>query len=291
MVAYLLWLLAGLSFCAVAGWLGHRAFRRASTKRQSERAIAEAAARSEAQRLATAKAARHRHRQELAAQEAIQAEAARFAQAEAARAEAAHLADAEVARVQAARLAAEAAALAQAARLAAVEAARARVALAAAEDAARLEIERQAIALAAAQSAATLVAKTPAQTLVMVADDSKVVRVKTGRLLALHQYRVTFATDGLDAVNQMRTSMPDVVITDVDMPGMDGFELTRHVRQNPLTAHIPVIMITAADDKHREDADRAGVSVLLGKPYPEDDLIAHIRQAMNRAELAAAATA
>jgi len=291
MDAYLLWLLVGSIACALVGGLGYRAWRRMQAKRRSERAAVEAAAWAEAQCRAAAKAARHRHRQELAAQEAVRAEASRLAQAEAARAEAADLADAEVARVQAARAAAEAAALEQAARLAAGEAARARVALAAAEDAARLEIERQATALAAAQSAATLVAKTPAQTLVMVADDSKIVRVKTGRLLALHQYRVTFATDGLDAVNQMRTSMPDVVITDVDMPGMDGFELTRHVRKNPLTAHIPVIMITAADDKHRLDADRAGVSVLLGKPYPEDELIAHIRRAMKQDELAAATTA
>ena len=63
---------------------------------------------------------------------------------------------------------------------------------------------------------------------------------------------------------------------------MDGFELTRQVRQNPLTAHIPVIMITAANDRHRGDADRAGVSVLLGKPYAEEELIAHIRLATNR---------
>jgi CheY-like chemotaxis protein len=63
---------------------------------------------------------------------------------------------------------------------------------------------------------------------------------------------------------------------------MDGFELTRHIRDNPLTAHIPVIIITAADDRHREQADQVGVSVLLGKPYPEDALIAHIRQAMGQ---------
>jgi CheY-like chemotaxis protein len=61
---------------------------------------------------------------------------------------------------------------------------------------------------------------------------------------------------------------------------MDGFELTRHIRANPHTAQLPVIMITAADDRHREQADAAGVSVLLGKPYPEDDLVAHIRRAM-----------
>jgi len=78
-----------------------------------------------------------------------------------------------------------------------------------------------------------------------------------------------------------------VVITDVEMPGMDGFELTRHIRASPHTAHIPVIMITAADDRHREHADVAGVSVLMGKPYPDDALIAHIRVAMGHDMVAA----
>ena len=114
----------------------------------------------------------------------------------------------------------------------------------------------------------------------MVADDSKLVRITTGRLLARHHYQVSYATDGLDAAQQLQTTIPDVVITDVEMPGMDGFELTRHVRENPLTAHIPVIMITAADDRHRDDASRAGVSKLLGKPYPEQELIDTIRNAM-----------
>jgi CheY-like chemotaxis protein len=114
----------------------------------------------------------------------------------------------------------------------------------------------------------------------MVADDSKLVRITTGRLLARHHYQVSYATDGLDAAQQLQATIPDVVITDVEMPGMDGFELTRHVRENPLTAHIPVIMITAADDRHRDDARRAGVSKLLGKPYPEQELIDTIRNAM-----------
>jgi CheY-like chemotaxis protein len=114
----------------------------------------------------------------------------------------------------------------------------------------------------------------------MVADDSKVVRVKTSRLLAQYQYQVSLAADGLEAAKQIDDGMPHVLITDVEMPGMDGFELTRHVRSNPRTAHIPVIMITAADDKHRADAELAGVSVLLGKPYPEEELIAHIESTL-----------
>jgi len=108
------------------------------------------------------------------------------------------------------------------------------------------------------------------------------VRIKTGRLLTQHQYQVAYANDGLDAVQQMQAQRPDVLVTDVEMPGMDGFELTRNIRANPQTAQLPVIMITAADDRHREQADAAGVSVLLGKPYPEDTLLAHIRRAMGQ---------
>ena len=241
----------------------------------AEQAAGAAAARLAAEKAARAVAAR------LAAEEAARVEDARVAAQEAARTEAARAAAAEV-RAQAARVAAENAARAESARLAAEEATRAQAAREAAREAACLEAERQAIVISPTPSLLRSAAKTPEQTLVMVADDSKIVRVKTGRLLAQHQYRVSFATDGLDAAQQMQTSMPDVVITDVEMPGMDGFELTRHLRQNPLTARIPVIMITAANDRHREDAERAGVSVLLGKPYAEEELIAHIRLATNR---------
>jgi CheY-like chemotaxis protein len=145
----------------------------------------------------------------------------------------------------------------------------------------RAEAERAAAALAAA-----LAPKDAAQTLVMVVDDSKVVRIKTGRLLAQHQYQVSYAADGLEALQLLQTQCPDIVITDVEMPGLDGFELTRHIRADARTAHIPVIMITAADDRHREQADAVGVSVLLGKPYPEDVLVAHIAEAMQAPALA-----
>jgi CheY-like chemotaxis protein len=120
------------------------------------------------------------------------------------------------------------------------------------------------------------------ETLVMIADDSKIVRVKTGRLLTANRYQVCFAEDGLDAVRQIRERAPDILITDVEMPGMDGFELTEHVRRSPSTARMPVIMVTAAEDRHRDHAARVGVNVLLGKPYPEQELLASIA-----AELAA----
>lgn len=126
------------------------------------------------------------------------------------------------------------------------------------------------------------VTRTPEQCLVMIADDSKVVRIKTSRLLAKHLYRVSLAEDGLDAARQIELALPDVLITDVEMPGMDGFELTRQVRNNPRTAHIPIVMITADDVKHRADAFEAGVSVLLSKPYPEDELISYLQSTLTR---------
>ncbi|WP_088286234.1 response regulator [Ideonella sp. A 288] len=114
----------------------------------------------------------------------------------------------------------------------------------------------------------------------MVADDSKVVRVKTNRLLAQHGFRVVLAEDGADAMRKIAIEAPHVLVTDVEMPEVDGFELTRHVRQHRPTADITVIMITSADDRHAAAAAAAGVSVLLGKPYPEDRLVALVSAAL-----------
>jgi len=118
----------------------------------------------------------------------------------------------------------------------------------------------------------------PEQTLVMVVDDSKVVRVKTSRLLAKHQYRVVLAEDGEQALQQIAGDLPQVLITDVEMPGIDGIELTRRLRANASTAQLPIIMVTSADDRLRGVADEVGVSVLLGKPYADEALIASIEQ-------------
>jgi CheY-like chemotaxis protein len=256
------------------------------------RAEAERVAAAEIERAATARAAAER----AASAQAEKAAAAQRERAALARAEAERVAAAEAERIavlqaEAARVAA---AQVEARRAAEAHAERERVAALAlaAEQAALAEVERQAVAEAVRQRVAADVAAPPTpsapksanQTLVLVADDSKVVRIKTGRLLAQHQYQVSYANDGLDAVQQLQVGPPDVVITDVEMPGMDGFELTRQIRGNPKTAHVPVIMITAADVRHREQAEQAGVSVLLGKPYPEDALIAHIRLALGQGE-------
>ena len=110
----------------------------------------------------------------------------------------------------------------------------------------------------------------------LVADDSKVVRVKTSRVLAKHGYRFTLAEDGQQALNQLAAELPHLVITDVEMPHVDGFELTRRLRDDPRTAAVPIIMITSADDRLRNAAADAGVTVVLGKPYDDDALVAHI---------------
>jgi CheY-like chemotaxis protein len=113
---------------------------------------------------------------------------------------------------------------------------------------------------------------------VLVADDSKIVRVKISRLLTGQTYRVALAESGEQALELLAAERPHVVITDVEMPGIDGFELTRQVRANPAWSDLPVLMITSSDDK-REQAEAAGVTQLLGKPYSEEALIAAIERA------------
>jgi len=258
--------------------------REARAAAESEAAAKAVAEQAERDRVAADLAEAERQARADAEREAaVQAAAERVAAEQAEREHAAALAEAErQARTQAEREAAALATVERAAaeRVAAQQAERERMAalVLAAEQAAAAEAERQRAAVPPPPIATAT--KSAEQTLVMVADDSKVVRIKTGRLLAAHQYQVCFAIDGLEAAQLLQTQVPDVVITDVEMPGMDGFELTRHIRNSPATAHIPVIMITAADDRHREHADSAGVSVLMGKPYPDDALIAHIRVAM-----------
>lgn len=259
--------------------------RLAAAQAEAER---QAAARAEAERLAAAEQA---ERERRAAEQAAEREAEREAELERKRQEAERAAAERLtmAQAQQARQIAEREAAAERERLAAAQAEIERLA------AARAEAEQQAAEQAERERLSLVQVKTPvkgpAQSLVMVVDDSKVVRIKTGRLLAAHHYQVAYANDGLEAVQQLQAQRPDVVITDVEMPGMDGFALTRHVRAEAALADIPVIMITAADERHRDEASQAGVSVLLGKPYPEDELIAHIRRVLGQDEVVAGAGA
>ncbi|MFA9275711.1 MAG: Hpt domain-containing protein [Candidatus Aquirickettsiella gammari] len=113
--------------------------------------------------------------------------------------------------------------------------------------------------------------------IVMVVDDSLTVRRVTQRLLVREGYQVVLAKDGIDALEQLQSITPDVMLVDIEMPRMDGFDLTRNVRSDSRTHHIPIIMITSRTaDKHRNYAAELGVNEYFGKPYREDDLLAAI---------------
>ncbi|MBK7006725.1 MAG: response regulator [Burkholderiales bacterium] len=114
----------------------------------------------------------------------------------------------------------------------------------------------------------------------MIVDDSKVGRVKTNRFLLNQHFQSQMAEDGLDAVQKIAAQMPDIVITDVEMPGMDGFELTREIRRNPATAHLPVIIISGNDEGYAARAQEVGADLILGKPYSETDMAAHLHRFM-----------
>jgi chemosensory pili system protein ChpA (sensor histidine kinase/response regulator) len=109
---------------------------------------------------------------------------------------------------------------------------------------------------------------------VMVVDDSLTVRKITSRLLTREGYQVVLAKDGVDALEQLQEFLPDVVLSDIEMPRMDGFDLVRNMRADPRLKPLPVIMITSRTaDKHRNYAFEIGANHYLGKPYDEDELI------------------
>jgi chemosensory pili system protein ChpA (sensor histidine kinase/response regulator) len=112
------------------------------------------------------------------------------------------------------------------------------------------------------------------QPIVMVVDDSLTVRRVTQRFLTREGYQVMLAKDGVDALEQLQTVTPDLMLVDIEMPRMDGFDLTRNVRGDSRTRHIPIIMITSRTaTKHRNYAMDLGVNEYLGKPYQEGDLL------------------
>jgi len=112
---------------------------------------------------------------------------------------------------------------------------------------------------------------------VMVVDDSITVRKVTSRLLERHNMNVFSAKDGVDALSQLQESIPDIMLLDVEMPRMDGFELATNIRNDDRLKDIPIIMITSrTGQKHRDRAEAIGVNIYMGKPFTETDLIENI---------------
>lgn len=123
--------------------------------------------------------------------------------------------------------------------------------------------------------------------LALVVDDSITVRRVTERFLHRSGLRVETAKDGLDAISVMQDHKPDVILLDIEMPRMDGYEFASHVRNDPRVADVPIIMITSrVGDKHRARAIELGVNDYLGKPYQDSQLLDAIRRQLEEKGIA-----
>lgn len=114
----------------------------------------------------------------------------------------------------------------------------------------------------------------PAHKTIMVVDDSVTVRKVMSRFLEREGYNVVTAKDGVDALQLLQEEIPDLMLLDIEMPRMDGFEVAKNVRSTSRLRHLPIIMITSrTGDKHRQHALSIGVNEYLGKPYQEEILL------------------
>ena len=126
------------------------------------------------------------------------------------------------------------------------------------------------------------------RTFALVVDDSITVRRVTQRLLERNGMRVLTAKDGVDAVSLLQENLPDIILLDIEMPRMDGYEVAAHVRNDPRLKDIPIVMITSrVSEKHRARAIELGVDDYLGKPYQESQLLDAIEPLVTRRSAAA----
>jgi chemosensory pili system protein ChpA (sensor histidine kinase/response regulator) len=131
------------------------------------------------------------------------------------------------------------------------------------------------------QTMATTLVKTEQEgrclPMALVADDSLSARKALIQVMEDAGYEVRAARDGMEAVQAIEAKQPDIVLVDMEMPRMNGIELTAHLRARPETADLPVIMITSRSTaKHRRQAEVAGVNVYLTKPFLDDELLDHV---------------
>jgi len=123
----------------------------------------------------------------------------------------------------------------------------------------------------------------PKKTLALVVDDSITMRKVSTRVLESHDFEVITAKDGVDATEKMQERIPDLLLLDIEMPRMDGYQVAEYVRADVRLRHIPIIMITSrAGDKHRSRGEKAGANAYLSKPYKESELIAEVNRLLDR---------
>jgi chemosensory pili system protein ChpA (sensor histidine kinase/response regulator) len=141
--------------------------------------------------------------------------------------------------------------------------------------------QRLAEGLSAVQ--APVVEEVATKPLVMVVDDSITMRKVTSRVLERHEYEVSTAKDGVDALEKLHERVPDLMLLDIEMPRMDGYELATHMKADPRLREVPIIMITSrSGDKHRQRAFDIGVDRYLGKPYQEAELLVQIGEVLEQ---------
>ncbi|MFL6646505.1 MAG: PleD family two-component system response regulator, partial [Sulfurifustaceae bacterium] len=118
---------------------------------------------------------------------------------------------------------------------------------------------------------------------VLIVDDSLSVRTALSTLLADEGFRVCTAKDGVEAIEAIDDHRPAIVLADLEMPRMNGLELTAHLRANASTRDLPVIMLTSrTTEKHRRQAAAAGVDDYVTKPYRENDLLLRLRAMLDK---------
>ena len=142
---------------------------------------------------------------------------------------------------------------------------------------------REVLAVGSIKVSTTVPVEVDDTPVVMVVDDSLTMRKVLGRLLEREGYRVITAKDGMDALQMLQETQPAIMLMDIEMPRMDGFELARNVRNDQRTKDIPIIMISSRTaEKHRNVAKELGVNAFLGKPVQDDELMAQISELLGR---------
>jgi chemosensory pili system protein ChpA (sensor histidine kinase/response regulator) len=141
-----------------------------------------------------------------------------------------------------------------------------------------------------AQPALANTAAVPVETrhvpLVMVVDDSLTMRKVTSRVLERHNFEVSTARDGVEALERLEERVPDLMLLDIEMPRMDGYELATAMKADPRFAGVPIVMITSrTGEKHRQRALEIGVQRYMGKPYQELDLMRNVYDLLGMARV------
>jgi len=136
---------------------------------------------------------------------------------------------------------------------------------------------REALSVGAIKVTTTAPVVEQVKKVALVVDDSLTMRKVLSRVLEREDFEVVTANDGMDAIQKLQQISPNIILTDIEMPRMDGFEFSRYVRDNQATAKTPLIVISSRTaEKHRNVATEIGVDAFLGKPVQDEDLIAQV---------------